>query len=60
MFKDIDKKINPFFEKYSIQKLLDFKDFCKVANLINKKAHLTTFFVNQIRIIKECMNSGRV
>ncbi len=61
-FNDIDKKIIPFFVKYPIQgqKLLDFQDFCKVCNLINKKAHLTTEGLNQIRIIKEGMNRGRV
>ena len=34
-FADIDTKINPFFEKYPIigQKLLDYKDFCKVTKL---------------------------
>lgn len=61
-FNDIDKKIIPFFVKCPIQgqKLLDFQDFCKVANLINKKAHLTTEGLNQIRMIKEGMNRGRI
>jgi N-acetylneuraminic acid mutarotase len=42
-FEDINNKIIPFFVKYPIvgQKLLDFQDFCKVANLMNEKAHLT-------------------
>lgn len=61
-FKDIDDKIIPFFVKYPIEgkKLLDFKDFCKVCNLINEKAHVTIEGLNQIRLIKKGMNTGRV
>lgn len=60
-FADIDTKIIPFFVKNPImgQKLLDFHDFCKVANLMREKAHLTIEGVNQIREIKEKMNTGR-
>jgi len=59
---DIDKKIIPFFVKYTIQvkKLLDFQDFSKVANVINKKAHLTTEGLNQIQMIRKGMNKGRI
>jgi hypothetical protein len=48
------------------QKLLDFQDFRKVANLINKKAHLTIITLtmaeglNQIRMIRKGMNKGRI
>ncbi len=40
-FSDILDKIIPFFEAYPLQgsKKLDFADFCKVAELIKKKAH---------------------
>ncbi len=40
---DIVEKIIPFFNKYQIQgvKSEDFKDFCKVADIISKKQHLT-------------------
>jgi hypothetical protein len=31
-----------------------------VANLINKKAHLTTEGLNQIRMIRKGMNKGRI
>lgn len=61
-FEDITKKIIPFFVKYPItgQKLLDFKDFCKVAKLMNEKAHLTIEGINKIRIIKKGINKGRI
>ena len=65
IFKDIYNKIIPFFIKYPIvgQKLLDFQDFCRVANLMNENAHLTLEGINIIlhlrRIIKEGMNKGR-
>jgi hypothetical protein len=42
-FTDINEKIIPFFEKYSIEgvKSLDFEDFKKVCKLIENKKHLT-------------------
>ena len=53
--------IIPFFEKYPIQgkKFKDFLDFCKVANLINDKAHLTKEGFEKIKNIKKSMNTGR-
>lgn len=61
-FADIDTKIIPFFVKYPIvgQKQLDFQDFCKVAKLMKEKAHITTEGFNEIRKIKEGMNTGRI
>ena len=38
---------------------MDFEDFCKVAEIINKKEHLTEKGLNQIRQIKVGMNTGR-
>jgi len=60
-FKDIYNKIIPLFNKYNIKgiKSLDFKDFCKIANLINKKAHLTITGLKEINNIKLNMNKGR-
>jgi len=60
-FADIDTKIIPFFVKYTIvgQKLLDFQDFCKVAKLMKEKAHITIEGLNEIRKIKERMNTAR-
>ena len=60
-FRDIYNKIIPLFNKYNIKgvKSLDFQDFCKVANLINKKAHLTIAGSKEISKIKLNMNKGR-
>lgn len=61
-FADIDTKIIPFFVKYPIvgQKLLDFQDFCKVAELMKEKAHITNEGLNEIRKIKARMNTLRI
>ena len=60
-FSDINDKIIPFFKKYSIQgvKFKDFNDFCKVAELIKEKRHLTKEGLEQISKIKAGMNQGR-
>ena len=61
-FVDIDTKIIPFFIKYPIvgQKLLDFQDFCKVAKLMKERAHITLEGLNEIRRIRDGMNSIRI
>jgi hypothetical protein len=61
-FVDLDEKIIPFFHKYPIvgQKLLDFKDLCRVGELINKKNHLTIEGLKKISEIKNGMNTRRV
>jgi hypothetical protein len=58
---DINEKIIPFFEKSPLQgtKRLDFADFCRVAELMKEKAHLTAEGLDKIRKIKEGMNTGR-
>jgi hypothetical protein len=58
---DINNKIIPFFIKYPIIgiKRLDFEDFCKVAVLIQDKAHLTIEGLEKIRKIKGGMNEIR-
>jgi LAGLIDADG endonuclease len=55
------KIIIPFFNKISIigVKKIDFQNFCKVANLMNKGKHLTTEGLTKIRKIKSSMNTGR-
>jgi hypothetical protein len=60
-FSDITDKIIPFFKEYCIigQKAEDFKDFCKVAELMKEKKHLTSKGVDQIRQIKAGMNKSR-
>jgi hypothetical protein len=60
-FADFSNSILPLFSKYPIQgnKSLDFADFCKVAELMQKKAHLTADGLAQILLIKDEMNNGR-
>lgn len=60
-FEDVYGKIIPLFYQYQIEgvKLLDFKDFCEAAKLVNKKAHLTLEGLEQIRSIKSRMNLAR-
>ena len=58
---DIENKIIPFFQKYPILgvKWLDYNDFCKVAELMKCKSHLTQDGLNEIWGIKKGMNTGR-
>jgi hypothetical protein len=60
-FKDIYNEIIPLFNEYNIRgiKALDFQDFCKIAELINKKAHLTLAGLEEINKIKLNMNKSR-
>ena len=60
-FDDILNKIIPFFKKHPIlgMKALDFDDWCKVAELMQEKKHLTQAGLEQIRKIKAGMNTGR-
>lgn len=53
-FKDVYYKILPIFNKYDIKgiKALDFQYFCFVAELINKKAHLTVTGLEEISNVK--------
>jgi hypothetical protein len=41
-------------------KALDFEDFCRIALLLNKKAHLTSEGLEEIKKIKVTMNRSRV
>ncbi len=61
-FTDIKDKIIPFFCKYPLQgvKSLDYKDFCKIANLMITKEHLTLEGVKKIKSLKSGMNSSRI
>ena len=60
-FSDIQNKIIPFFNKYQIQgvKQQDYLDFCKAAEEIENKNHLTKGGLSQIKEIKTGMNKGR-
>lgn len=61
-FTDINEKIIPFLGKYPIfgVKDLDYKDICKLAELIKNKAHLTKEGLEQIKKIKAKMNRNRI
>jgi len=58
---DVNEKIIPFFKKYPIigVKALDFADWCKVAELMKEKKHLTAEGLQEIKQIKAGMNTGR-
>ena len=60
-FSDIDKKIIPFFIKHPIVgvKELDFSDWCKVAEIIKTKNHLTKEGLDLIIKIKVGINTGK-
>ena len=60
-FDDIANKIIPFFYLHLIQgvKVLDFVDFCQVADMMKNKQHLTEEGLEQIKKIKAGMNTGR-
>ena len=57
---DITNKIIPFFNKYPILgvKAKDFKDWCLVADMMNKKKHLTEDGLEEIKIIKDRMKKN--
>lgn len=58
---DIINKIIPFFKDYPIlgNKAKDFEDWCKVAEMLKEKKHLTMDGLEQIRKIKTGMNRER-
>ena len=60
-FSYIDKIILPFFSKHRIWgvKFIDYLDWCKAAELIKNKDHLTESGLDQLRKIKVGMNRGR-
>ena len=60
-FSSIYTQILPFFKEYLILgvKALDFEDWSKVAELVNRKAHLTQEGLATISEIKSRMNKGR-
>ena len=59
---DLAEKILPFLKKYPIEgiKSCDFEDFCKVAELIKNKAHLSEKGLKEIQNIKANMNRSRL
>lgn len=59
--EDIKTHITPVFNKYPLQgpKLLDFVDWCKAAEIMKAKGHLTSEGLEQLKNIKKGMNKGR-
>jgi hypothetical protein len=56
---DILNKVIPFFKQYPLQsasKQFNFKIFCQIALLLQRKAHLTSQGVERIRALKSQMN----
>ena len=60
-FSDITNIIIPYFKQKSLLgiKLLDFIDWCKIANIIQDGSHLTVEGLDLIKQIKAGMNTGR-
>ena len=61
--KDIFEKLIPFFRKYSLEsasKQANFKIFCKIANLVRSKAHLSKRGISKIRALKLLMNQKTI
>jgi hypothetical protein len=58
---DIYNYIIPFFNQYPLHgtKRLDYLDFCRAAELINAKAHLTSDGLDKLRLLQAGMNRGR-
>jgi len=61
-FSDINNKIISLFNKYPLlgTKKEDYLDFCKVAELMKSKYHLTKQGIEDIKRIKSNMNSKRI
>ena len=61
-FSGITENIIPLFKKYPIlgEKSKDFSDLCEVLEMIKDKKHLTEEGLEQIRLIKAGMNTGRL
>jgi hypothetical protein len=56
-FRDIKGKVIPFFKKYPPQakKKYQFDLFCKVAEMMDQKVHLTEEGIEQIRSLREAL-----
>lgn len=57
--RDIFSTIIPFFKKHQLQtasKRKSFDLFCRIANMVEAKKHLTPHGIERIRILKKQMN----
>ena len=61
-FPELVENVIPFFERMPLLgvKAKNLEDFCKVANIMKAKGHLTKQGLDQILGIKTGMNTGRV
>jgi len=61
VFKDINQIIRVFFQTHKILglKYLDYQDWSRAAEIIEKKGHLTSEGLAQLQEIKSGMNSAR-
>ena len=59
---DIIQKIIPFFTEFPLQgvKRLNYNDLCAAAEIMKAKRHLTEAGLNEIKLIKSGMNTGRM
>ena len=60
-FENLTLRFIPFFKKYPMMgiKSLDFADWCKVAEMIKNKTHLTPKGLEEIKEINKRMNLRR-
>lgn len=60
-FKEIKRRIVPFFKKYPLKgkKGKDFLLFCQTIEIFSKKRHLTQEGINELEKIRQGMNEHR-
>lgn len=60
-YKDIIRKVIPFFRRYPLQgkKRKDFEKFCEAAEVFKQKGHLTEKGIERLHKIREGMNKRR-
>ncbi|HSX18939.1 MAG TPA: LAGLIDADG family homing endonuclease [Candidatus Saccharimonadales bacterium] len=60
-YKDIKRKIIPFFKHHALQskKKKDFDYFCKASEIFEKREHLSLKGLNELREIQSKMNLRR-
>ena len=56
-FKDIKEKVIPFFKKYPplAKKRFQFEIFCKVADMMDLKKHITEEGIEEIRSLRKAL-----
>ncbi len=60
--KDIQEKIIPFFDRYTLQtaKYQDYLVFCEIVKLIDQKSHLSLEGIEKIRALASTMNRHKI